>query len=73
MFATARISDLPRHSRSDFLKVWTLKGNLETDRAQKYYLSSEIEPLEVGEVAQNSVLDRRISTGFRRFFDGFQL
>ena len=62
----ARISDLPGRSRSDSPQVWTLEITFETDRAQKYCLSPEIEPLQVAEVAQNGVLDRRISTDFRR-------
>ena len=62
----ARISDLPGRSRSDSPQVCTLEITFETDRAQKYSLSSEIQPLQVEEVAQNGVLDRRISTDFRR-------
>ena len=62
----ARISDLPGRSRSDSPQVCTLEITFETDRAQKYSLSSEIQPLQVEEVAQNGVLDRRISADFRR-------
>ena len=43
-----------------------LGNNFKTDRAQKYSLSSEIQPQHVGEVAQNCVLERRISADFRR-------
>ena len=46
--------------------VSTLEITFETDRAQKYSLSSEIQPLQVEEVAQNGVLDRRISADFRQ-------
>ena len=62
----ARISDLPGRSRSDSPQVCTLEITFETDRAQKYSLSSEIQPLQIEEVAQNGVLDRRISADFRR-------
>ena len=57
---------LPRASRSDFLQVCTLEITFDTDHARKYCLSSEIQPQHVGEVAQNGVLERRISADFRR-------
>ena len=59
-------SGLTRSSRSDFLQVYTLEITLDTDHARKYCLSSEIQPQHVGEVAQNCVLERRISADFRR-------
>ena len=66
VYGDARIWDPPRPSRSDFLQVYGLEITLETYRAQKSCLSSEIQPLQVEEVAQNGVLERQISADFRQ-------